>query len=107
MVGPAMPGQNPAQHQMQQQRQRQMEYAWWQQQQQQAAAEPFDTRPGFFVRLILGLTSLVLLLVVVVSVIGAGWAVKDEMPQYVALGVSVALVAGLLRRVVRRRAKGL
>ena len=107
MVGPAMPGQNPAQQQMQQQRQRQMEYAWWKEHQQQAVPTPFDTRPGFLVRFILGLISLALFVVIVASLVGAGWAVKDEMPQYVALGIGVAVVAGLLRRGVRRRARGL
>jgi hypothetical protein len=101
-----MPGQNPAQQQMQQQRQRQMEYAWWKEHQQQAVPAPFDTRPGFFVRFILGVISLVLFAVVVVALIGAAWAVKDGMPQYVAVSLGVAVVAGMLRRAVRRRAKG-
>jgi hypothetical protein len=105
MVGPQMPGQNPAQQQMQQQRQ--MQYAWLQEQRkkQPLDATPVD-RPGFFTRLILGLISLVLLVVVLVSLVGAGWAIKDGVPAYTAVGVGVALVAGLIRRAVRRKAQG-
>ncbi len=106
MVGPQMPGQNPAQQQMQQQRQQQMQYAWWKEQQQQEAARPPVHRPGFIVRFVLGLVSLALLVVVLVSLVGAGWAVKDGAPQFTAVGLGVAIVAGFLRRGIRRRARG-
>jgi uncharacterized ion transporter superfamily protein YfcC len=107
MVGPQMPGQNPAQRQMQQQRQRQMEYAWWKAHEQGRFQGPSVDRPGFFVRLILGVISLALLIVLVLSLIGAGWAIKDGAPEFAAGGVAVAIVAGLIRRAVRRKARGL